>query len=266
MAHTFFVITTLLYCGSCCVFVADLSGHNRTGLARLGTLTLALSVLSHVTFALILLWPRGDLAGIYQTLNLASLLIAAAFLGTLFRFRFSVLGGFVLPVVLTFFAGTGLGLTTQGVSSEVRSALLPLHVGVNALGIVSTALAFSVALAYLLQERLLRTKRIGGIFQRLPALDRLDSLRSWLVAVGFFLLTGGLVSGVFWAFRKDPTLHPLSATQALGMASWLVFGGILLLERTAGWRGQRAAAGTLVGFALTVAVLLGYLLRAGSVG
>jgi ABC-type transport system involved in cytochrome c biogenesis permease subunit len=47
----------------------------------------------------------------------------------------------------------------------------------------------------------------------------------------------------------------------LGYVTWLLFAGVLLLRAAAGWRGRRAAYGTIAGFGCAMLVLLFYLLR-----
>ena len=51
------------------------------------------------------------------------------------------------------------------------------------------------------------------------------------------------------------------ARAALSYASWVLIGGVLLLRAAAGWRGRRAAFGTILGFGLTLLVLVVYLVR-----
>ncbi len=46
-----------------------------------------------------------------------------------------------------------------------------------------------------------------------------------------------------------------------GYATWLLIAAVLLLRLVAGWRGRRAAYGTVAGFACAVMVLLIYLVR-----
>jgi ABC-type transport system involved in cytochrome c biogenesis permease subunit len=55
---------------------------------------------------------------------------------------------------------------------------------------------------------------------------------------------------------------PGEVTRAIfGYVTWLVIAAVLFLRAAAGWRGRRAAYGTLTGFGLAVVVLLLYLLR-----
>jgi ABC-type uncharacterized transport system permease subunit len=47
--------------------------------------------------------------------------------------------------------------------------------------------------------------------------------------------------------------------------AWVFFGSVLLARAAAGWRGRRAAIGTMLGFLFSMAAIVGYLLR-GSAG
>lgn len=202
--------------------------------------------------------PMRDL---HQTLTVLSLGTVIAFLITSARKpTLRILGAFVTPVTLLFFLASGLGRSVAPVSDEVRSMLLPFHIGVNVTGVAAFAVAFAAALAYVIQERMLRRKEIGPLFQRLPALDVLDTLGLRAVLVGFPLLTIGVVTGAFWAHRLE---QGLNLAQGLGIIAWAVFAGVLILRLALGWRGRRAAYGTITGFAFAVAVLGTYVLRSG---
>jgi ABC-type uncharacterized transport system permease subunit len=201
-------------------------------------------------------------ADIRQMLAMTSLLIAIGYLLARRRYRLSVLGAFITPVTLLLFLGAGLQRNVTAVPEPVRSALLPVHIGVNILGIVAFALAFAVALAYLIQEHLLRKKQLGGLFQRLPPLDVLDSLGFQLVTVGFPLLTVGIVTGAIVAAKLGGNEASVTVSRLTAMLAWLFFAGVLFLRVSAGWRGRRAAIGTMLGFVCAVLVLVGYVLRA----
>jgi ABC-type uncharacterized transport system permease subunit len=145
------------------------------------------------------------------------------------------------------------------VPEGVKSAILPLHISVNVLGIVAFALAFAAAVGYVIQEQLLRRKQVMGLFQRLPPLDELDALGLKLVTIGFPLFTLGVVSGTLWAAELGGM--SLRTGQGFALLAWVFFGSVLLARAAAGWRGRRAAIGTMLGFLCAVAALGGYLLR-----
>jgi ABC-type transport system involved in cytochrome c biogenesis permease subunit len=233
---------------------------------------LGLAVVSHLGFigtnwAVLGHLPTAD---IHQALAVMSLLVVLVFLATIRpRPRLRVLGAFIGPVTLLLFMGAAFRRGVGPVPEEVRSALLPVHVAVNVLGLVAFALAFAAAIAYLIQERQVRRKNLGGLFQRLPALDQLDSLGLRAVLIGFPLLTVGVVTGTIWAVQlhSSSSAFAISAAQAFALLAWLLFAAVLLLRVAAGWRGRRAAIGTMLGFLCTMAGLVGYVLRSnGGVG
>jgi ABC-type uncharacterized transport system permease subunit len=226
---------------------------------RLASASLLLAVTLHVAFLLGDLQHHTQMFDIRQMLTGISLAIAIAQLISMHYGKLAVLGAFVTPIALLMLMAAGLGHSVPEVPEHVRSLLLPVHVLVNVLGLTAFTLAFAVASAYLIQERLLRRRRISGVFTRLPPLDVLDSLGLKLLLVGFPLFTAGSVSGAIWAAKMPGTLTP---AQMLGLVAWAVFATVLLLRVAAGWQGKRAAVGTLVGFACALCVLVGYAIRA----
>jgi ABC-type uncharacterized transport system permease subunit len=266
MVTGLFAATGVCYAIACTLYLVFLV-RDTDRMRRVAAWMLGAAAVAYVAFlaADFLIAGNMPLGNIQQTLSLASLLIVVAFLAALTSYRVAVLGGFITPVTLLFFLGAGLGRSVGNVPSDVREIFLPLHIGVNVLGVVAFALAFAAAVAYVIQERLLRQKKIGGLFQRLPALDALDSYSFRLLLIGFPLLTIGIVTGAIWAVRS-PETQGMSAPHGFALLAWLVFAGVLLLRRAAGWQGRRAAVGTMLGFACAIAVLIGYVVRSGATG
>jgi ABC-type uncharacterized transport system permease subunit len=177
-----------------------------------------------------------------------------------YRMNVTILGAFVAPLSLMLFLASGLGSSYAPVPPRVQSVVLTLHIVANIMGLVAFALAFVAAVAYLLQERLLRRRQLTGAFQRLPSLGVLDTFGLRSVLVGFPLLTFGMVTGTFWLLRSGGAHFYVS--QALGLVAWAIFAGVIVLRVAAGWQGRKAAVGTMLGFAFTLLVLLGYAVRA----
>jgi ABC-type uncharacterized transport system permease subunit len=200
--------------------------------------------------------------GIHFAMSVVSLFACVAYLALRSRWKIDVVGAFIAPLALASllssqFGGGGDAAPSQG----VKSALLPVHVAINLLGVAFFAVAFAAAVAYLVQEKQLKKKSLAGIFQRLPPLDQLDRAEHRMLLVGFPLLTVGIVTGSLWAKRVEVggTIEMLHAT--FGYVAWFVCAMVLLLRAGAGWRGRRAAYGTIAGFGFTVVVLVVYLLR-----
>jgi ABC-type uncharacterized transport system permease subunit len=260
LAKLLFVTTALGYVAAGALFFA----HLRSGGAKLSgwaARTLAASIASHVVFLVAdALSGRAPLATVHQTLDFLSLLIAVGFLASMRRHRLPVLGAFITPVTLLLFLAAALRGPVARVPEGVRSLLLPFHIVVNVLGLAAFALAFAVAVAYVIQEQLLRKRQVGGVFQRLPALDVLDSLGLRLVTIGFPLFTLGVVTGSIWAARQGNGLS-FSTGQGFAVLAWLFFASVLLSRAAGGWSGRRAAIGTMLGFLCAMAAIGGYVLR-----
>ncbi len=260
-----FTITALAYASAATLYGVYLIRGSEP--AKLwGARMLWASVALHAgLFALELDQLQGLPAGsIHQAMAITAMATCVAFLALSRKRPIDVLGAFLTPVVLLLFLGAGVGRDVPPVPGPVRTFLLPFHIGVNMLGLVAFAVAFAASVGYVMQERQLRLKRLGGIFQRLPPLEVLDKLAYRSVLAGFPLLTTGIVTGALFASRLGTMDGASSMAAVLSAISWILFAGVLLLRVAAGWTGRRAAIGTILGFLSAVTVLLGYLLR-GSV-
>ncbi len=205
--------------------------------------------------------------GIHFPMSIVALLMCIAYLIMSRRARVEAVGAFVAPLALTtLFAARFVGLGHQGIepSQRMKGLILPIHVTMNMLGVALFALAFAAATLYLVQERLIKRKRVDGLFQRLPPLEALDRAEHRFLLFGFPLLTMGIITGTLWARNVEMGNAEDLLRAAFGYITWLVFGAVLLLRAAAGWRGRRAAYGTIAGFFCSVIVLLFYVARAGS--
>jgi ABC-type uncharacterized transport system permease subunit len=206
-----------------------------------------------------LVWHVCPVEGIHFAMSVVSMLAALTYVIARSRFRIDVVGAFVAPLALTFLlASRFVGIAG---APKLRSAILPFHVASNLLGVALFTLAFASAVAYLVQERHLKRKDLHGVFERLPPLDALDRAEHRFLVAGFPLLTIGIVTGTLWAHEVEAGGASEIARAAFGYASWGLFGLVLLLRAAAGWRGRRAAYGTIAGFGFTVIVLVLYLVR-----
>jgi ABC-type uncharacterized transport system permease subunit len=256
-----FIATAALYAIACVLYLFLLVRGSDKVQRMPGTVFVA-ALGAHVAFLLLEAPPAHEvpLADISQILSVSSFGIGIAFLLASYRFDVTILGAFVAPLSLMLFLASGLGSSYAPVSPPVESVMLSLHIGANILGLVAFAIAFVAGLAYVLQERLLRRRQLGGVFQRLPSLDVLDTMGLRAVLTGFPLLTFGMVTGTFWLLRSDGAEFYVS--QALGLVAWTIFAAVIILRVAAGWQGRKAALGTMTGFVFTLLVLVGYALRA----
>jgi ABC-type uncharacterized transport system permease subunit len=270
LADLLFGATAVVYSAACVMFIAFLLGwpsgapegaEGDGRIARWAPRLVAIGVplhAAHIVSASLLLHVC-PVEGIHFAMNVASMLAALAYVVARARFRIDVVGAFVAPLALTFLLASRF-VGADG-APKLRSAILPFHVAANLLGVALFTLAFAAAVAYLLQERHLKQKNLQGIYQRLPPLDALDRAEHRFLVAGFPLLTIGILTGTLWAREVEAGGAAEIARAAFGYVSWGLFGAVLLLRAAAGWRGRRAAYGTIAGFGFTLLVLLFYLVR-----
>jgi ABC-type uncharacterized transport system permease subunit len=263
LADTLFFVTAGLYVAASVLFMAYLLGTAAAPkilkiAPRLIGAGAALHALHIVVYSLVL--RVCPVEGIHFPMSVASMMTCAGYVFMRGRWRIDVVGAFVAPLALTTLLATRF-VGEAAVGPRVRSAIAPFHVTMNLLGVALFSLAFAAASLYLVQEKLLKAKRVEGLFQRLPPLDSLDRAEHRFLLAGFPLLTLGIVTGTLWARQLSPGSSADVARTAFGYVTWLLFAGVLLLRAAAGWRGRRAAYGTIAGFGFAVLVLVLYWLR-----
>lgn len=261
-----FVVTAATYLAACVLFSAYLAGRGGDRTLAWAPRLVAVGATLHAVHIVVssLVYRVCPVEGIHFAMSVVSMLACVVYVVARLRVRtIDVVGAFVAPLALTFLLASRFVPIEP--SSTFKSAILPFHVAANLLGVALFTLAFAAAVAYLVQEHRLKQKRLSGAFQRLPPLDSLDRAEHRFLIAGFPLLTVGILTGTLWARHVEAGSAADVARAAFGYVSWLVFAGVLLLRAAAGWRGRRAAYGTIAGFSFTLLVLVLYLVRGAMV-
>lgn len=175
------------------------------------------------------------------------------------RFRVDALGVLVSPLGLAFLLSTFFLARPE--PTESPSAVFTMaHVLANLIGIALFVLAGAAATLYLVQEKRLKKRRLAKI-GALPPLDTLDRAVHRFLIAGFPLLTVGIITGTFWARQLEFGTTNEILRIVFGYTTWLLIAGVLLLRAAAGWRGRRAAYGTIAGLSFAMAVVIIYVVR-----
>jgi ABC-type transport system involved in cytochrome c biogenesis permease subunit len=189
-------------------------------------------------------------------MSLAAWTLVAVVAAIELRPRFGALGALGLPAafVLVFVAYV-LPMEATGAAPFLNSRLLSPHVAATLLGFVAFAVAFTLAVLYLLHGRLLKAKHLPRVTRALPPLDATSRAAHAAAAAGFSMLTLGLITGVIWAMSD---WHPgwyLDPKVVASFVAWAIYGAYLYLSTWGGWRGRRPAWFLITGF---VAILIAY--------
>ncbi|BDV43623.1 c-type cytochrome biogenesis protein CcsB [Geotalea uraniireducens] len=263
-----FNVTTFVYLLAMLCFFAYLASRNgRVGLA--GSLT-ALAGLLIQSAAIVLRWKesydlgRGHapLSNLYESVVFFSWSIVLIFLLLDVRYRYRVIGAFVIPFALFGMAWAQLGLDSgiEPLVPALQSNWLLYHVITCFIGYAAFAVACGISIMYLLQsgkEQADRPAQSGGIAALFPPARVLDDLNYRAIVIGFPLLTLGIITGAAWANYAWGTYWSWDPKETWSLIVWFIYAAFLHARFTRGWIGRRAAWLSIAGFAATIFCYLG---------
>ncbi len=132
---------------------------------------------------------------------------------------------------------------------------IDLHIILAVLSHAVLGVASAHALLLALQERALRKHQVSGPVRVLPPLQTMESILFQLIATGFVLLSGTLITGA--VFVENLFEQHLVHKTVLSFIAWLVFGVLLWGRWKFGWRGRTAIRMTLIGIFILLLAYFG---------
>jgi ABC-type uncharacterized transport system permease subunit len=174
----------------------------------------------------------------------------------LLRGRLESLAGLVAPFafVAVWWASSAL----QGPVPEPPEATgrwPHLHIILASAGLALLGVAGLAGLLFLAEARALKAKRRLAV--RLPSLEALDRVNVVALAVGFPLLTFGVIAGVIWARGITGDLWAGGPHATWSAIAWAIYLALAVARFGIGWRGREAAACAAVGFGFLLFAVIG---------
>jgi cytochrome c-type biogenesis protein CcsB len=193
----------------------------------------------------------------YEAFSFFAALTTLGFLVAFAKYRIASLSVFVFPLIflMTFVANLSYN-SSESLPTALRSNWIYIHTPLIFLGYAAAFIAFAAALMYLIQEHALKSKHPVRFHSWLPSLEICDDLAYRSLAIGFPLITLGIITGALWAQAAVGGFWATDATVLFSFFTWLVY-LLLLFYRLTGWRGRKAAYLSIVGFIGVLVTLLG---------
>jgi cytochrome c-type biogenesis protein CcsB len=167
------------------------------------------------------------------------------------RLKIRIIGVFILPFVVFLFGWASfLDSQIKPLLPALKSYWLGIHGALCFLSYAGFTLAFYFGIMYLLQEREVKSRAVGGLFFRLPSLGLLDKLGYRTVTFGFFLLTLGIISGSIWARQAWGSYWSWDPKETWSLITWLIYVFYLHARLVRGWRGRKSAYLAIIGFSV----------------
>lgn len=184
---------------------------------------------------------------------------AAVFLLLNLKYRFQLVGVFVLPLVslfylLAFFSSDQVYARS---STLTHSPWASVHILFSFLAFAIFSLTFVLAIIFIIEEFQLKHKVLPKIFLKLPSLPVIEQIHARALTLGFILLSGGIISGAIWAKQVTGVYFFEDARQLWAICAWLIYAFFLQARFAAGWRGRKGILLSILGFVVILFTFLG---------
>jgi cytochrome c-type biogenesis protein CcsB len=202
------------------------------------------------------------LSNMYESLVFFSWCITFIYLLWEVKLKTRIVGAFAMPFAFLTIAYAAL---SPGVSDRIdplmpalQSNWLHAHVITCFLSYASFAISCGVSVMYLVKARREKPGQPeGGMLSLFPTLESLDALIYRTIAVGFPLLTIGIITGSAWANYAWGAYWSWDPKETWSLITWFVYAIFLHARFTREWRGKRTAVLSLIGFAAVIFTYFG---------
>ena len=254
MSTSLFYITVAAYLAATFVYIGYLATH-KEGFVSVGGKLLMAGFAVH-TVTILSRWiesGRTPATNFHESLTFFAWVTVGLYLVVLYKYKLSVLGTFVAPfVLLLLITASFLPMEIVPLAPVLESYWLPFHIFLAFLGNAAFALAFCLSVMYLIQNKYLKSRKVGGLYFLLPSLDVLDEVSYRCISYGFTLLTLAMITGAIWAEYALGTYWQWKHRQVFSLIEWFLYAALLHGRLTTGWRGRRAAVLSCVAFGVLI--------------
>ena len=140
---------------------------------------------------------------------------------------------------------------------HVGSQWSVIHIASSLIAFAGFAAAFVACVGCIVQERMLKLKRVNSIQQRLPPLGSAERTAYKMAAFGFTMLTLGMVAGLLQSQTTTGSFWHWDVGRTWSLVTWLVYAAYLHVRGINGWRGKWTNRLLVAGFACALMALVG---------
>lgn len=244
----------------------------KEGIGRAATYVTLGGFTAH-TVALIFRWiesyrlgiGHAPLSNLYESLIFFAWTIILLYLIVEWRTKNRSIGVFATPLAflaMAYASSPKISESIQPLIPALKSNWLIAHVVTCFFGYSAFALACGLSLLFLL-KRLETPERENSFLRRIPRTELLDELTYQMVAIGFLLLTLGIITGAVWAHSAWGSYWSWDPKETWSLITWLVYATFLHSRMIRGWRGKKLAILCVAGFCCVIFTYFGVNFLAG---
>jgi ABC-type transport system involved in cytochrome c biogenesis permease subunit len=189
-------------------------------------------------------------------LSLCAWSVCAVYLALQFKTKTRVLGAFISPFILLFMiAAAGEASGKSLVPQNLQNWLTALHLFCVIMGEALFIIASCAGLMFIMQNSLLKNKKLGKMSRLLPSLNDLDRINHICLLWGFPILSLGIIAGAVFAQLNWKSGWLTDPKIIWTFAGWIIYGFLLHQRLAIGWKGYRMA---IISGAAFILLLLSY--------
>jgi len=269
MSFAFYALAAGFYVGNW-VFRKKWIGLIATSLTVVAALSTTMILVSRAIES-----GHAPFSNLYESMVLFVWALNVGYLWFELKYKMKVLGAVIMPItVASMFAAWMLPYRFKDVG-DLNPALqnkwkwmveffskfglekyaigwLDFHVFTTFVGYAAFAIAFGLAIAYLVRNHYETTGKTNALVSAFPESKVLDELEYISIAWGFPFLGIGIVSGAVWANAAWGTYWSWDPKETWSLITWLIYAAYLHARVTRGWRGTKAAWLSIAGFAAVI--------------
>lgn len=198
---------------------------------------------------------RAPWGNMYEYGMAVTFITVVTWIVVMWKFPVRHLTGFLLlpVVILMFINGTLLYTTAAPVQPALQSYWLVIHVSAAIIGSGVFLVPGVASVLYLFRAAYEKDEtKFARFASKLPAADVLDRIAYRTTIFAFPVFTFGVLCGAVWAESAWGRFWGWDPKETVAFIAWVIYAAYLHSRATAGWRGARAAAINIVGFAAMI--------------
>jgi cytochrome c-type biogenesis protein CcsB len=226
-------------------------------IGRMGAALVVLGVLLQLSAIVLrgLAVHRAPWGNMYEYGMAVTFITVVTWVIVMWKFPVRHLTGFLLlpVVILMFINGTLLYTIAAPVQPALQSYWLVIHVSAAIIGSGVFLVPGVASVLYLFRAAYEKDDtKFARFASKLPAADVLDRIAYRTTIFAFPVFTFGVLCGAVWAESAWGRFWGWDPKETVAFIAWVVYAAYLHSRATAGWRGARAAAINIVGFAAII--------------
>ncbi|HSN69701.1 MAG TPA: cytochrome c biogenesis protein CcsA [Thermoanaerobaculia bacterium] len=212
------------------------------GWQRAATILMGIGFLSHAVWIGTICSKTGHppITNLPETTSFIAWTILLVKLVLWLRYRVDAASFLIYPLVFLLLGISAVvGEQYTPLAADLRSNIFIAHLLLTTVGIAALLVGIGFTVLYQVQERSLRAKTRGRLWEWIPSLRVCDFVSYRALSIGFAIYTVGIVAGILFSYRTSATGWSPGVKEYGAFAAWIFFAALLQSYMAGNYRERR---------------------------